>query len=98
MSKTPPLPPRPYRTTSNSSIQSINSEPAFEFSPPARTFTPERADEQSSRAKHVENWNRRLVRARQRLMAESGVEIWTWKVGSDVEEICKNLVAKEYGK
>ena len=47
--------------------------------------------------KRVENWKRRLARARERLVeANSGVEIWTWRVGSDVEKICENLVIKQY--
>jgi hypothetical protein len=28
-------------------------------------------------------------------MADSEVEIWTWRVGGDVEKICENLVKKQ---
>ena len=95
-SKTPP--PAPQRSPSGSSIHSTNSEPTSDFPPPPKTLTQElRAEEQSSRVKRVENWKKRLVRARERLtQANSEVEVWTWRVGSDVEKICENLVIKEY--
>ena len=99
MSKTPPpLPPRPPRSPSSSSILSTNSEPTSDFPSPPKTLTQElRAEEQSSRMKRVENWKRRLARARESLLqANSGVEIWTWRVGSDVEKICENLVINQY--
>jgi hypothetical protein len=97
-SKTPPLPPRPHRSPSSSSIHSTNSEPASDFPPLPKTFSQDlRGEEQSSRVKRVENWKRRLARARERLTeANSGVEVWTWRVGSDVEKICQNLVINEY--
>ena len=101
MSQTPPpLPPRPQRSSSSSSIHSTTSEPISDFPPPPKTFSQDlRAEEQSSRVKRVENWKRRLARARERLtQADSGVEVWTWRVGSDVEKICQNLVINEYNK
>jgi hypothetical protein len=68
------------------------------FSPlkPPKFDTPERngTEEQSSRVKKVENWKKRLARAREKLMAECGVEIWTWRVGEDVQEICEELIMK----
>jgi Phosphatidate phosphatase APP1, catalytic domain len=94
-SKTPPT--HPQRSPSSSSIHSTNSETS-DFPSPPQTLTQElRAEEQSSRVKRVENWKRRLTRARERLtQANSGVEVWTWRVGSDVQKICENLVIKEY--
>lgn len=107
-SKTPPaLPPRhpPHRTQS---MTSISSEPGGtrEFPPPPKTLSsdtirsqiPERTgtigqEDQGSRVKRVENWKRRLARCRERLFtAETRVEIWTWRNGSDVESICEALV------
>lgn len=49
----------------------------------------------SSRVKRVEQWKRRLAGARERLlMSGCDVEIWTWRVGQDVEGICESLVLK----
>jgi hypothetical protein len=61
-------------------------------------------EDPSARVKRVENWRRRLLRARERLGLAGeeergggggGVEIWTWRVGGDVEHICGGLVEKE---
>ena len=50
-------------------------------------------EDPSSRVKRVEIWKRRLARARERLfLADGGVEIWTWRVGGDVDGICVGLV------
>jgi len=52
-------------------------------------------DQQTVRVKRVENWKRRLERARERLeLAGSGVEIWTWRVGADVQSICEELIVR----
>ena len=49
----------------------------------------------SSRVKRVEQWKRRLAGARERLLVSGcDVEIWTWRVGQDVEGICESLVLK----
>ena len=53
-------------------------------------------EDASSRVKRVENWKKRLARCRARLLEiDTGVEIWTWRVGEDVEKICEALVSKE---
>ena len=50
----------------------------------------------SSRIKRVEQWKKRLTVAREKLLVnECGVEIWTWRVGQDVEKICETLILKE---
>lgn len=91
-SKTPPpLPPRPQRIPSSSSICSTNSESAIDFHHTQNKFTEER----SAKVKRVENWKRRLAMAREKLLtANSGVEIWTWRVGSDVDKICEDLLMR----
>jgi hypothetical protein len=45
------------------------------------------------RVKRVEAWKRRLARSRERLSVV-GVEIWTWRVGSDVEGICEEVILR----
>jgi hypothetical protein len=103
LSMTPPLLPRPVlsgRTPSSSSIGSTNSEPATPdtVTVPPCTTRPETIhrtgmEDSSSRVKRVENWRRRLVRAREKLLlANCEVGIWTWRVGGDVEQICECLV------
>jgi phosphatidate phosphatase APP1 len=97
----PPLPPRPviHRTQSVSTISSTHSEPAGPPSPgrSLRVGTESPTTEDPSvRVKRVEVWKRRLARSREQLsMADSEVEIWTWRVGGDVEKICENLVKKQ---
>jgi hypothetical protein len=108
LSKTPPpLPPRPslaVRIPSSASVQSMASESAVAEQFPAppkkvRSESPERIEDPSSRMKRVENWKRRLSRSRERLLsANCEVEIWTWRVGSDVERTCETLVMKALGK
>jgi len=52
-------------------------------------------DLQTVRVKRVENWKRRLARARGRLYsAESGLDVWTWRVGGDVDRICQELIVR----
>lgn len=93
-SKTPPP-----TTTTRPSIQrtqsasSATSEPD-RFDGLARNSTEKTVTEDpSSRVKRVEIWKRRLARARERLLlADGGVEIWTWRVGGDVDGICVELV------
>jgi hypothetical protein len=51
------------------------------------------AEDPSIRVKRVENWRKRLSRARVQL-TDYEIEIWTWRVGSDVEAICKTLIEK----
>ena len=92
-SKTPP-PTRPSVARIMSST-SLNSEPnGFDFS--ARSSTEKTVvEDPSSRVKKVEIWKRRLARARERLLlSEVGVEIWTWRVGGDVDHICETLILK----
>jgi hypothetical protein len=103
-SKTPPpLPSRPTsleRTQSASSISSANSEPAELTPSPTKPFRSDTSDrtateDPSTRVKRVEAWKRRLARSRERLsLADSGVEIWTWRVGGDVQKMCEDLVQK----
>jgi hypothetical protein len=107
-SKTPPpIPTRPTLSSRVPSSSSINSEPArtetirgtsptpsqFSLEQPSTTIeepTP------SSRIKRVEQWKKRLATAREKLiMHDCGVEIWTWRIGQDVENICETLVLKE---
>jgi hypothetical protein len=89
----PPHSPRPQRIRSNPSIRSTNSETPTDFSL-QQTYTG-RIEEHSRRVKHVETWKRRLARSREKLlMANSSVEIWTWRVGGDVDKICEELVMK----
>ena len=96
----------PPRTSSPTSIRSAESEPSAD---PFAQITKHEdtsiiVDDPSSRIKRVENWKRRLTRARERLLvAECGIEIWTWRIGRDVEATCEQLVLKvleskmEYG-
>ena len=97
-SKTPPpmqVRPMTMRSTSSASITSLTSEPGG-IKTPERTVTAHVAeDQQTVRVKRVENWKRRLERARERLeLAGSGVEIWTWRVGADVQSICEELIVR----
>jgi phosphatidate phosphatase APP1 len=101
-SKTPPpvLPSRPGLSRSSSAL-SMSSEPAdtgtITMPQPVRVDT-SGTEDQSSRMKRVENWRKRLARCRERLMAAEGnVEIWTWRVGSDVERICESLISRNIG-
>ena len=97
-SKTPdPQPPRPALSRT-ASTNSATSEPAI-----SGTVTPPKpmrvdtagTEDQSSRMKRVENWRKRLARCRERLMGgEGNVEIWTWRVGSDVAKICDGLISR----
>ena len=106
----PALPPRhgPHRTQSMTSISSDPAD-IKSFPPPPKTLsvesfrgqTPERTgttlgqEDQGTRVKRVENWKRRIARCREQLFnADTGVEIWTWRNGGDVESICESLVTK----
>jgi hypothetical protein len=79
----PPTRPSPARTQS---ITSLASEPDLR---PATTT----AEEQTVRVKRVEAWKRRIARSRERL-SPVGVEVWTWRVGSDVEGICEEVILR----
>lgn len=99
-SKTPPPSTRPSMQRILSS-SSVNSEPAGDgaegFDGSTRSSTEKTVTEDpSSRVKRVENWKRRLARARERLFLLEGgeVEIWTWRVGGDVDGICVGLVER----
>ena len=83
----PPTRPSAARTPSSASLA---SEP--DLRPPEQTPTAA-AEEQTVRAKRVEAWKRRLARSRERL-SPVGVEIWTWRVGSDVEGICEEVILR----
>jgi hypothetical protein len=93
-SKTPP-PTRPSVLSRTRSSTSLTSDPE-DFGVSARSSTEKTVvEDPSSRVKRVENWRRRLARARERLLLSEGqVEIWTWRVGGDVEHICESLVVK----
>ena len=98
-SKTPPpMPVRPMtvRSASSASITSVaSSEPDDIKAPDAMTAALVAEDLQTVRVKRVENWKRRLARARGRLYsAESGLDVWTWRVGGDVDRICQELIVR----
>jgi len=97
-SKTPPptqVRPTTMRATSSASITSLTSEPSGVKTPERTGTTLVAEDQQTVRVKRVENWKRRLARARERLvLAESGVEVWTWRVGADVQSICEELIVR----
>lgn len=76
----PPTRPSPARTQSTTSLASE----------PVATTT---AEEQTVRVKRVEAWKRRLALSRERL-SPVGVEVWTWRVGSDVEGICEEVILR----
>jgi Uncharacterized conserved protein (DUF2183) len=98
ISKTPPpLTNRPTapRTPSSTSVTSVTFETEPEVIKPIGHMPTAGVEEQTYRVKRVENWKRRLAKARERLLiAGSGVQVWTWRVGGDVEKICEELVVK----
>lgn len=94
------------RTSPPASIRSAGSEPSADpFSQITKLEdTSITVDDPSSRIKRVDIWKRRLARARERLLvADCGIEVWTWRIGRDVEATCEQLVLKvleskmEYG-
>jgi len=95
----PPLLTRPPLSSRPSSA-SVNSEPAtvkpMSLSPTPSQNTLIEEPTASSRIKRVEQWKKRLAVAREKLLVnECGVEIWTWRVGQDVEKVCETLILKE---